>query len=271
MPLFSFDYLVFMLPAFILVVLAQWWVNSTMRRWGQVRSTGGMTGTEVAKRLLRYGDMGDVSLEGVLGNLSDHYDPQTRTLRLSPGVAQGQSVAALAIAAHEIGHAEQDHQGYVPLQFRAALVPAVNIGSRLGWVLILLGLALRTALGTQLAWIGVASFSLGALFSLATLPVELNASTPTTRAAAVAAAEAARPAHHPPGPIVRLLTGFLRFFFQHLYTTLAPAYDLIAWTVSMGQWNQWVGTALEPLPAGPLLELGHGTGHLLRDLAVRGI
>jgi len=176
MPLFSFSYLIFMLPAFVLVLLAQWWVNSTMRRWAQVRSAGGMTGTEVAKRLLRYGGMGDVSLEGVPGSLRDHYDPQTRTLRLSPGVAQGQSVAALAIAAHEIGHAEQDHQGYLPLQFRAALVPAVNIGSRMGWVLILLGLALRTALGTQLAWIGVASFSLGALFSLATLPVELNAS-----------------------------------------------------------------------------------------------
>jgi len=70
---------------------------------------------------------------------------------------------------------------------------------------------------------------------------------------------------------VRLLTGFLRFFFQHLYTTLAPAYDLIAWTVSMGQWNQWVRTALDPLPAGPVLELGHGTGHLLRELASRGI
>ena len=177
MLLFNSNYLVFMLPAFLLVMLAQWWVNSTMRRWAQVRSAGGMTGTEVAKRLLRYGGMGDVSLEGVPGSLRDHYDPQTRTLRLSPGVAQGQSVAALAIAAHEIGHAEQDHQGYLPLQFRAALVPAVNIGSRMGWVLILLGLALRTALGTQLAWIGVASFSLGALFSLATLPVELNAST----------------------------------------------------------------------------------------------
>src|SRR4030042_4917025 len=176
MPLFSFIYLIFMLPAFVLVMLAQWWVNSTMRRWGQVRRSGGMTGTEVAKRLLRYGGMGDVSLEGVPGNLGDHYDPQSRTLRLSPGRAPGPSVTALAIAAHEIGHAEQDHQGYVPLQFRAALVPAVNIGSRLGWVLILLGLALRTALGTQLAWIGVASFSLGALFSLATLPVELNAS-----------------------------------------------------------------------------------------------
>ncbi|HJX41046.1 MAG TPA: methyltransferase domain-containing protein [Anaerolineales bacterium] len=70
---------------------------------------------------------------------------------------------------------------------------------------------------------------------------------------------------------MRLLTGFLRFFFRHLYTTLAPAYDLIAWTVSMGQWNQWVRTALVPLPAGPVLELGHGTGHLLQEMAVRGI
>ena len=70
---------------------------------------------------------------------------------------------------------------------------------------------------------------------------------------------------------MRLLTGFLRFFFRHLYTTLAPAYDLIAWTVSMGQWNQWVRTALDPFPEGPVLELGHGTGHLLRELAVRGI
>jgi Zn-dependent membrane protease YugP len=147
-----------------------------MRRWGQIRNNSSMTGLEAAKRLLRYGGMGDVSLEGIPGNLSDHYDPRSRTLRLSPMVAQGQSVAALAIAAHEIGHAEQDQQGYVPLRFRAALVPAVNIGSRLGWILILLGLALRSALGTQLAWIGVASFSLGALFSLATLPVELNAS-----------------------------------------------------------------------------------------------
>jgi hypothetical protein len=176
MPLFSIDYLTFMLPAFLLVLLAQWWVNSTMRRWSQVRNSSAMSGAEAAKRLLRFGSLGDVSLEGVPGNLTDHYDPQTRTLRLSPAVAQGQSVAALAIAAHEIGHAEQDHQGYVPLQFRSALVPAVNIGSRLGWILILLGLALRSALGTQLAWIGVASFSLGVLFALATLPVELNAS-----------------------------------------------------------------------------------------------
>lgn len=175
--LFSNNYLLFMLPAFILVMLAQWWVSSTQRRWGNVRNASGMTGAEAAKRLLRYGGMGDVSLEGVPGQLTDHYDPSSRTLRLSPAVAQGQSVASVAIAAHEIGHAVQDHQGYLPLQFRAALVPAVNIGSRLGFILILLGLFLRSALGTQLAWIGVASFSLGALFSLATLPVELNASS----------------------------------------------------------------------------------------------
>ncbi len=174
---FSGDYLLFMVPAFLIVMVAQWWVNSTNRKWSQERNANGMSGAEAAKRLLRYSGMGDVSLEGVPGYLTDHYDPRSRTLRLSQGVAQGQSVASLAIAAHEIGHAAQDHQDYVPLRFRAALVPAVNIGSRLGFILILLGLFMRGALGTQLAWIGVASFSLGALFSLATLPVELNASS----------------------------------------------------------------------------------------------
>ncbi len=175
--LFSGDYLLFMVPAFILVMLAQWWVNSTNRKWSERRNSSSMSGAEAAKRLLRYGGMGDVSLEGVPGVLTDHYDPRSRTLRLSQGVAKGQSIASLAIAAHEIGHAVQDHQDYIPLRFRAALVPAVNIGSRLGFILIFLGLFMRGALGTQLAWIGVASFSLGALFSLATLPVELNASS----------------------------------------------------------------------------------------------
>ncbi len=175
--LFSGDYLLFMVPAFIVVMLAQWWVNSTNRKWSERRNSSSMSGAEAAKRLLRYGGMGDVSLEGVPGVLTDHYDPRSRTLRLSQGVAKGQSIASLAIAAHEIGHAVQDHQDYIPLRFRAALVPAVNIGSRLGFILIFLGLFMRGALGTQLAWIGVASFSLGALFSLATLPVELNASS----------------------------------------------------------------------------------------------
>ncbi len=174
--LFSGQYLLYWLPGVILVLLAQWWVRSTQRKWGEVSNDSGLTGAEAAKRLLQYSGIGDVNLEGIPGQLTDHYDPRDRTLRLSQGVAQGRSVASLAIAAHEIGHAAQDHQGYLPLQFRSALVPAVNIGSRLGIWLLLIGILLRSAFGTQLAWIGLGLFALGAVFSLATLPVELNAS-----------------------------------------------------------------------------------------------
>lgn len=174
--LFSGEYLLFWLPGFVLVLLAQWWVNRTHRKWSEVGNQSGLTGAEAAKRLLQYGGIGSVLLEGVPGRLTDHYDPRDRTLRLSPDVAQGRSVASLAIAAHEIGHAAQDHQGYLPLRFRSALVPAVNIGSRLGIWLLIIGLFMRGVFGTQLAWVGLGLFALGAVFSLATLPVELNAS-----------------------------------------------------------------------------------------------
>jgi Zn-dependent membrane protease YugP len=109
----------------------------------------------------------------VAGNLSDHYDPRNKTLYLSQGVANAASVASVAIAAHELGHALQDSDEYLPLRFRAALVPAVNIGSNLGWILIMLGLFLNWV---NVAWLGVLVFSGGAVFALATLPVELNAS-----------------------------------------------------------------------------------------------
>jgi len=110
--------------------------------------------------------------------MSDHYDPREKVLRLSQGVYQGYSVASLAITAHELGHAMQDHEDYFPLRLRAAMVPAVNIGSYLGWILIIVGLLLRV---TDLAWLGILVFSGGALFSLATLPVELNASARARR------------------------------------------------------------------------------------------
>jgi Zn-dependent membrane protease YugP len=114
-----------------------------------------------------------VRVLGIGGNLTDHYNPQDKTLYLSPGVANSPSVASIAIAAHELGHAVQDAEDYLPLRFRSALVPLVNIGSNLGWILILAGLILRF---TQLAWVGVFFFAGGALFALATLPVEFNAS-----------------------------------------------------------------------------------------------
>jgi len=174
---YSTGYLVYMLPAFILVLLAQWYVNSTYRRWSQVRNYMGLTGQEAARRLINYGGLAGVQIDSVSSRLGDHYDPREKVLRLSPGVAQGQSIAAVAVAAHEIGHALQDKQDYAPLRMRAALVPAVNIGSRLGFVMIFLGLILGGATGTQIAWLGVGAFGLGAVFALATLPVELNASS----------------------------------------------------------------------------------------------
>jgi Zn-dependent membrane protease YugP len=169
-------YLLFMAPAMLLVFAAQWWVNSMYRKWSQVSNQSGVSGSEAARRLLQYGGLSGVEIERVQSRLGDHYDPREKKLRLSPGVSDSASVAAVAIAAHEIGHALQDKQNYAPLRFRAALVPAVNLGSTLGWILIIVGLVLQSTIGQQIAVIGLAAFALGAIFALATLPVELNAS-----------------------------------------------------------------------------------------------
>jgi Zn-dependent membrane protease YugP len=178
--MFFFDirYMIFMLPAFILMMAVQWYVKSAYQRWSQVPARSRFNGAAAAQRLMQRGGLLDLRIEAVPGHLSDHYDPRTKTLRLSPEVYQGSSVASLAIAAHELGHALQDQEGYFPLRLRSALVPAVNIGSYLGWILIILGLVIGL---TQLAWLGVAVFSAGVLFALATLPVELDASARARR------------------------------------------------------------------------------------------
>lgn len=170
---FNMQYLIFMLPAFLIMLLTQWYVSSSYSKWSRVPARTRMTGAQAAQRLINVGGLYDVRIEGVRGNLTDHYDPRTKTLRLSSGVYDGNSVAALAIAAHELGHAQQDQEGYFYLKVRSALVPAVNIGSYLGWIFILIGLLIGL---TQLAWAGVIIFSGGALFALATIPVEFNAS-----------------------------------------------------------------------------------------------
>jgi Zn-dependent membrane protease YugP len=171
-------YLMYMLPAFILMMAVQAYVNSAYKKWSQVQARSRLTGAQAAERLIQRGGLYQVRIEGVAGKLSDHYDPRSKVLRLSQGVYQGNSVASLAIAAHELGHAMQDQDGYFPLRLRATLVPAVNIGSYLGWILIIIGMLLRM---TQLAWLGVIVFSLGAVFALATIPVELNASARAKR------------------------------------------------------------------------------------------
>jgi Zn-dependent membrane protease YugP len=171
--LFDPRYIMFMLPAFLLMMLTQLYVSSAYNRWSRVAARSRFTGAQAAQRLIQAAGLYDVRVVGIAGNMTDHYDPTQKVLALSQGTAQNSSVAALAIAAHELGHAMQDRDDYLPLRFRSALVPAVNIGSYLGWILILIGLFLQM---TQLAWAGVAVFAFGAFFALATIPVELNAS-----------------------------------------------------------------------------------------------
>ena len=173
--MFLFDpmYLCFIIPAIALMGLASWYVRYAYNKWSQVRATSGLTGHQAAQRLISTGNLYGVQVQGTAGQLSDHYDPRNKTLYLSEGVARSPSVAAVAISAHELGHALQDAEEYFPMRVRSMLVPAVNIGSNLGWILIMIGLVLRQV---NIAWIGVAVFSAGALFALATLPVELNAS-----------------------------------------------------------------------------------------------
>jgi uncharacterized protein len=173
--MFFFDpmYLCFMIPAIALMGFASWYVRHAYNKWSQVRATSGLTGHQAAQRLISTGSLYGVQVQGTAGQLSDHYDPRNKTLFLSQGVANSPSVAAVAISAHELGHAMQDAEEYFPMKIRSMLVPAVNIGSNLGWILIMIGLVLRQV---NIAWIGVAVFSAGALFALATLPVELNAS-----------------------------------------------------------------------------------------------
>jgi len=164
-------YLLFALPALLLGLYAQMRVSGALNRYSKVRA--GMTGAQVARRLLDGEGLYDVTVEEVRGFLSDHYDPRSRTLRLSPKVARTDSLAAVGVAAHEAGHALQHAAAYWPLQVRSAMVPTVQFGSWLGPIIFFLGLMMNL---TSIAWLGVLLFGGVALFSLATLPVELDAS-----------------------------------------------------------------------------------------------
>ena len=161
------------IPSMILMGAASWYVRHANTKWSQIRASSGLTGAQAAQRLISTGNLYGIQVQGTPGELTDHYDPRNKTLFLSNSVANVPSVAAVAIAAHELGHALQDAEEYFPMKIRSALVPVVNIGSNLGWFLIIIGLVLNFI---QLAWIGVFVFAGGALFALATLPVEFNAS-----------------------------------------------------------------------------------------------
>lgn len=158
----------------VLSVWASMRVNSTYKKYAQVRSMSGLTGAEAARRILNGAGIYDVRIEHISGNLTDHYDPRGKVLRLSDTVYGSASVAAVGVAAHECGHAIQHDQGYVPLKIRGAFVPVANIGTKAAIPIILLGLVLGSS-GTLIE-IGLLCFACGTFFQLITLPVEFNAS-----------------------------------------------------------------------------------------------
>ena len=169
-------------PTWILVIIgavlsmaASAKVNSTFNKYSKVRSMTGMTGEDAAKRLLNSQGIYDVTVRPVKGQLTDHYDPRTKTVNLSESVFHSTSVAAIGVAAHECGHAMQDNVGYVPLKLRGAIVPVANIGSQAAFPLIIIGVLIG-GMGSPLVNIGLILFSLAVIFQLITLPVELNAS-----------------------------------------------------------------------------------------------
>lgn len=171
---FDWTYLMVLVGA-ILSMIASAKVNSTFQRYEKVRSMSGMTGAQVARKILDRNGLTNIPVEHVSGNLSDHYDPSAKVLRLSDSTYNSVSVAAIGVAAHECGHAIQHKEGYGPLKLRTAIVPAANIGSRLGVPIILLGLFFGGG-GSFLVNLGIWVFSLAVLFQIVTLPVEFNAS-----------------------------------------------------------------------------------------------
>jgi hypothetical protein len=166
-------YLAVMLAGLVLSGLASLWTKAAFRRWSQVPIGRGLTGAEVAAAILRAEGIHDVQIEPVGGFLSDHYDPRSRTLRLSPDVYGGRSVSAAGVAAHEVGHALQHAQGYAPMRLRQAMVPVAGIGTNLGIWMVVIGMVIGM---TGLAYLGVALFAGFVLFTLVTLPVEFDAS-----------------------------------------------------------------------------------------------
>jgi len=174
----DWTYIVLVIPAMILALYAQNKVNSTFKKYSRVASRSGMTGAQAARRLMELNGIYDVSIERVSGNLTDHYDPSKKVLRLSDSVYSDTSVAAIGVAAHETGHAIQHARGYVPLTLRTVMVPLANLGSTLSMPLIFLGIlfSFSSRMGNSMINLGILLFGLSVVFTIITLPVEFNAS-----------------------------------------------------------------------------------------------
>ena len=172
--MFYWDWtMILVIPGLLLGLWAQMRVSSAFRKYSAVYARSGMSAEDVARSMLNQAGCGNVSIRTVSGNLTDHYDPRGKVLRLSDATYGQTSVAAIGIAAHECGHAMQQHEGYAPLVLRSALVPVVNLGSNLYFPIFLLGLLFSWE---PLIYVGIACFALTLVFSLVTLPVEFNAS-----------------------------------------------------------------------------------------------
>ena len=156
-------------------LLVQWKLKSVFAKYSKVLSPGGLTGAQIAQKMLNDNGIYDVQVTCIKGQLTDHYDPTKKTVNLSEDVYRSNSVSAAAVAAHECGHAVQHKVGYAPLRLRTALVPAVNISSKLSMFVIILGMIFIEAFPV-LFWVGIAMFAMVFLFSVVTLPVEFNAS-----------------------------------------------------------------------------------------------
>ncbi|MBQ4087436.1 MAG: zinc metallopeptidase [Clostridia bacterium] len=170
---YDYYYLVLVVPAIIISLIAQMKVQSTFKKYAQVMSARGMTATEVVQKILEGNGIYNVRIERVAGDLTDHYDPRSNVIRLSDSVYGNPSVASIGVAAHEAGHAVQYAKGYVPIKLRNTVLPVANIGSKLSLPLIIFGLILSMQ---PLVEFGILLFSFVLLFQLVTLPVEFNAS-----------------------------------------------------------------------------------------------
>lgn len=168
---------IFVIIGMLITLIASWRMKATFAKYERVASQSRLTGREVAERILRANGIYDVSVRPVSGRLTDHYDPRDKTVSLSEVIYGSTSVAAIAVAAHECGHAIQDNVGYVPLNLRSAFVPVANLGSRLSWPLIFVGFLLGYGnISNILIQIGIAMFLLAVIFQIITLPVEFDAS-----------------------------------------------------------------------------------------------
>lgn len=173
---FDWTYLVFIVPCIIITLICQIKVQSTFSKYSKIRNSRNITGAQAAEYVLRQNGVTGVRIEHVSGSMTDHFDPRTNVIRLSDTVYNSNSVAAVGVACHEAGHAVQHAVGYLPNKIRSIILPMAKIGSQLSWILILLGLVFTAKVGFVLLYIGIVLFSLSVLFTIATLPVEFNAS-----------------------------------------------------------------------------------------------